>query len=98
MPVINGMPWDDGGYFGGFGPGTPIVGINTVGLVGTDEDDEIYGHGGNDELQGRGGNDILDGGDGRHPLTHPDRMRVAHRANRRIRPCRRSTGAGSTTT
>lgn len=56
MAKITGNEWDDGGR---------AVSIwQTVGLVGTDGDDEIYGLGGNDGLFGGDGDDILDGGTG----------------------------------
>jgi Ca2+-binding RTX toxin-like protein len=61
---IEGMPWDDGGWIMGFGEWW-WRGTQTVGLVGTDEAEEIYGYGGNDSLHGNGGDDLLDGGTGR---------------------------------
>ena len=62
---IEGMPWDDGGWFMGWGPDVDWwQGLKTVGLIGTDDAEEIYGYGGNDVLHGNGGNDKLDGGTG----------------------------------
>jgi Ca2+-binding RTX toxin-like protein len=60
---IEGMPWDDGGWFMGWGVDW-WRGLKTVGLIGTDDAEEIYGYGGNDVLHGNGGNDKLDGGTG----------------------------------
>jgi Ca2+-binding RTX toxin-like protein len=60
---IEGMPWDDGGWIMGFGEWW-WRGTQTVGLIGTDEAEEIYGYGGNDSLHGNGGDDVLDGGTG----------------------------------
>jgi Ca2+-binding RTX toxin-like protein len=49
MGLHIGTPWDD---------------RSSWGVVGNDEDDEIYGLGGDDILAGHGGDDYLDGGAG----------------------------------
>uniref|UniRef100_UPI003CD0C765 calcium-binding protein n=1 Tax=Lentibacter algarum TaxID=576131 RepID=UPI003CD0C765 len=47
-----------------------LQGDNTI--IGTDEDDRLYGFGGNDVLDGRGGDDRLYGGDGNDTLNGGD--------------------------
>jgi Ca2+-binding RTX toxin-like protein len=55
MAIIHGNGLSEGGRVGWF---------DYYGLVGTDEDDRIYGHGGDDWIAGGDGDDRIDGGSG----------------------------------
>jgi Ca2+-binding RTX toxin-like protein len=57
MAIINGTPGDDNAQFGGSN------------LIGTSEDDDIFGFAGNDLLNGGAGNDFLLGGQGNDDLN-----------------------------
>ncbi|MBR1154060.1 calcium-binding protein [Bradyrhizobium sp. JYMT SZCCT0428] len=57
MAIKHGTEFSDGGL-------PWLFGTVTLGLIGTDEDDFIYGHAGNDILSGGYGQDWLDGGTG----------------------------------
>jgi len=59
MAIINGTSSNDNG-------------IDEEELVGTNEDDSIYGKAGNDILSGRGGSDALNGGNGNDVLDGGD--------------------------
>lgn len=55
MAIIHGNGLSNGGQIGSF---------HYYGLVGTDQDDRIYGYGGDDWIAGGGGDDRIDGGSG----------------------------------